>query len=160
MRNTPRVPRGITLCKPHHRQSDNAQQAVGYEDYPTRVVFIANIGAYVHDYSGEGVRGCNETLGLADAEAHSFAKDYGEEVGDCVGYCCEATGGGVSGRETVYKVGGRGVVQENETESPDFQIKGWFEEFAQGEGFYVAVVAVLVDTADDISCFTLVQEAP
>lgn len=104
------------------------------------MVSITHPRGGVHDHTGKDIRRSNETLRRTNSKAHPLSQDDGEEIRD--------------------GIGDRRQAEEDHGKAPDFQIEAGLEEFLQGEGFRVAVVAVGVDAADDKVAFALVEEAP
>ena len=92
-----KVAHSRVLVEAHERQADQAQHHVEQNQGPAHVVLIADVAAGVHDDAGEGVGGCHEALGRADAEPHVDLQDDGQEVGEGIGDggCVEEDLGGL-----------------------------------------------------------------
>lgn len=51
-------------------------------------------------------------------------------------------------------------VQENQRESPNLQVQGGPEEFANGERFWVRIASIFVESSDDECLFPLIEKSP
>jgi hypothetical protein len=73
----------------HNGQANQAKDGVENKNGATNVIFITNPSSNIHENSGEDVWWCDKALGSCHAEAHTFAQDDGQEVGNRIGHCSQ-----------------------------------------------------------------------
>lgn len=72
------------LVESHNRNSNDTQDHVEKDDWPTKVVLITKPTSSVHDNCGQCIGRGDEALRCADRESHVLCQNDWQEIGKCI----------------------------------------------------------------------------
>jgi len=124
----------------HNGQADQAEDHVEQDHRSSEVIFVTEPASAEHDHAREDIGRGYQTLRSPNAETHVLSENDREEVGEGV-----SDGGGV---------------EEDQGESPNFQVQAPSKEAAQMEGLNLGITTIRIDPADNEGGLALGKESP